>query len=271
MLYQNMLMGNDAYLVSFHHMKGFQRHRHPEFELSYCVKGNYDVILNGISYHLKEGNMAVVSSMASHEFPQTTDPDCKALTIEVGPVLLANYFNLLLEGKATEPIIDLNLPKNHELRSLLDEIARLEKEHTPFSKLIIKGNIYKIFAYVLKTITDSQNSSNSLGSLNAVLNIETAFEIIYNHFHEELKLDDVADLCGYSKSNFCKIFKKVTGDTFHNVLTGHRIQIACNLLKETNNSVEEIARQIGLTDAKNFSRVFKTKMGISPGNYRKIQ
>jgi len=270
-LYQNMMMGNDAYLVSFHHMTGFPRHRHPEIELSYCIKGSYDVILNGISYHLKEGDMAVVASMASHEFPQTTDPDCMALTIEVGPVLLASYFNLLLEGKTTEPIIDLNLPENRELRSLLDETAHLEKERTPFSRLMIKGNMYKIFAYVLKTVTDSQNTSDSMGSLNAVLNIETSFEIIYNHFHEDLKLDDVADRCGYSKSNFCKIFKKVTGDTFHHVLTGHRIQIACNLLRETSCSVEEIAALVGLTDAKNFSRVFKAKMGVSPGSYRKIQ
>ena len=69
--------------------------------------------------------------------------------------------------------------------------------------------------------------------------------------------------------NFCKIFKTITGDTFHSILNRHRIEIACLRLKIAGEPVERIAAEVGFADAKSFCRVFKAQMGISPGAYRK--
>lgn len=76
-------------------------------------------------------------------------------------------------------------------------------------------------------------------------------------------------LCGYSKSNFCKIFKRITGEPFHGVLNGYRIRIACDLLDKTDYSVERIAGEVGFADTKTFCRVFKSVMGVTAGRFRK--
>ena len=81
-------------------------------------------------------------------------------------------------------------------------------------------------------------------------------------------MEEVAAATGYGKSNFCKIFKEVTGETFHSVLNKKRIQSACDLLSETNMQISEIAAQVGFMETKTFCRVFKSSMGISPGAYR---
>lgn len=267
MLYQKMLIGNNPYFVALNKMSSFTKHRHSEIELSYCLKGSYDIIINRKLYMLKEGELAIIPSMTSHEILETKDAESMALTIEVGPAMLTNYFDLLSAEGFTEPII--NLKNNKELQLLLTETISILKENSAFSELIIKGNIYKICAYILKNFVKQDNVSNTSKNLKAISNIEKSLEIIYNNFDEEINIDEISSFCGYSKSNFCKIFKKITGDTFHNVLNNHRITVSCNLLKETDYSIENIAVQVGFADSKSFCRVFKAIKGITPGTYRK--
>ncbi|MBQ8249989.1 MAG: helix-turn-helix transcriptional regulator [Clostridia bacterium] len=102
-----------------------------------------------------------------------------------------------------------------------------------------------------------------------IVKIEKAIEIIYNRYSEPLDIESVSAECGYSKSSFCKIFKEITGETFHSVLNRHRIEIACMHLKNSNASVEEIALNAGFSDLKSFCRVFKKITGESSGSYRK--
>ena len=268
MLYQKMLIGNNPYFVSFNKVSSFTKHRHSEIELSYCAKGAYDIIIDRKLYHLNEGDLAIISSMISHEIPENQDTDSIALIIEVGPAMLNNYFDLLSSESFPDPIININ--ENKELYLLLNETISMLEENYTFSELIIKGNIYKICAYILKNFVNQNDVSNTSKTLKSISNIEKSLEIIYNNFDTELNIDDISRFCGYSKSNFCKIFKKITGDTFHNVLNNHRVTVSCNLLKETNYSVESIATQVGFADAKSFCRVFKQIKGITPGTYRKL-
>ena len=90
-----------------------------------------------------------------------------------------------------------------------------------------------------------------------------------NHYGEELTVRYVASQCGYSDSNFCRIFRQITGDTFHATLNKRRCEMACTLLESTTASVESIAEQVGFADSKSFCRVFGKVMGCPPGAYRK--
>jgi AraC-like DNA-binding protein len=102
-----------------------------------------------------------------------------------------------------------------------------------------------------------------------VKKIDIALEAIYNRYNEPLDVESISALCGYSKSNFCKIFKNVTGDTFHNALNLRRVEIACLLLRDSNDTVEDIARDTGFLDSKSFCRVFKNVTNQTAGQYRK--
>ena len=132
--------------------------------------------------------------------------------------------------------------------------------------MLLKGNLYKISAYLLKEF----NGENSLSKdLSTVANIESAMELIENNYSDNITVEDAANLTGYSKSNFCKTFKKITGETFHSVLNKHRIKIAGYLLRETADMIYDIAIKVGFPDSKSFCRVFKNITGQTPGQYRK--
>ena len=98
---------------------------------------------------------------------------------------------------------------------------------------------------------------------------EKALEIIRLEYAEPLSIDAVSRTCGYSKSNFCTIFKSITGETFHGVLNRHRVDVACLHLESTNLTIEEVSERVGFADAKSFCRVFKKTKGMTAGEYRK--
>ena len=268
MLYQKMLVGERPYHIAFHYGE-FEKHNHFEIELAFCIYGEGDVIINRKSYRIKQGDLAIIGSMNSHEFKAEENVKNKFLIIEAGPMMLLGYFDILSKFDFSEPLLPSEFLKNTDLYNLLCETVSVLNEQIPFSELIYKGNIYKIFSCVLKFIADKNSGMNASKNLYAISEVEKSIEYIYSHYDENIKIETVADFCGYSKSNFCKIFKNITGDTFHNVLNNHRIEIACNLLKGTNFSIEEIAQQTGFLDSKSFCRVFKIKKQLSPGAFRK--
>lgn len=272
MLYQKLLMGSKPYFISVGMASAFETHRHPEIELSFCMEGAYDIICENKRYSLTAGDLAVILPMAGHEIPPDNNP-CKNLTVEVGYTLLCDFFEAFINCNANCLIYKKSELQHTELFQQLSELliqtANFQSSNSEFSELLIKGNLYKISAMLLQILHSSQTIDVQNKKLTDVKKIDKALEIIYNHYYEPLNIEVISTSCGYSKSNFCKIFKNITGDTFHHTLNRHRIEIACMLLRESNDPIEKIATETGFSDTKSFCRVFKQLMGESAGEYRK--
>jgi len=273
MLYQKLLLGSKPYYIAVGHASAFEAHRHPEFEISYCLKGSYEILCENRRYTLEPGDFIVIPPVASHQIPPGNDAACQSMTLEFGYGLLGEHFQLLnRQNPVCEVYRQASLRDTsfyREITALMQETAALIQSYSPFDALSIKGNLYKISALLLQKAVPSQAVSPSGKKLADIKKIEQALGIIYNRYFEPLSIEEISASCGYSKSNFCKIFKSITADTFHNTLNRHRVEIACMLLRESSHTVEEIAQKTGFADSKSFCRVFKKLMGKSAGEYRK--
>lgn len=79
-----------------------------------------------------------------------------------------------------------------------------------------------------------------------------------------------AKYVGLSESRFSTLYKRIFGTTFMSDVIRNRIQGALDLLKNTDASVAEIAREAGYDDVAFFHRQFKKQMGITPRKYREL-
>ena len=266
MLYQKLLMGSKPYHAALARLSAFEAHRHPEIELIYCLEGCARIIVSRQELTISAGDLAVIGSMVSHEIPDNESENCRALVVEAGPVLLGEYFEPLSRMNFAHPV--LSAGQTGALGGLFRETAGLMESGLPFSELSVRGNVYRICASLLQTLAAGATPAASK-SLESVSNIEKALELIENRFDETLTVDSVAALCGYGKSNFCRIFRRVTGETFHALLTRRRVQAAQVLLRETDAALESIAAQTGFADAKSFCRAFRRITDMTPGEYRR--
>lgn len=98
--------------------------------------------------------------------------------------------------------------------------------------------------------------------------IKPACNYIKEKFNRELRLDTLADLCGVSKSYFCRLFKEEMGVGVTEYVISLRMREACRLLEETDDSVVVIAINVGYVDCGYFNRLFKKHIGCTPLEYR---
>ena len=87
---------------------------------------------------------------------------------------------------------------------------------------------------------------------------------------QQISLEEVAENIGLSSAYLSTMFKKELGINFTDCLISCRMEAAKDLLKNTDASINEIAEQIGYTDAKYFSKTFSKLVGLKPSVYRKM-
>ena len=273
MLYQNILAEDEPFITrisDFAHK--FPEHRHADIEMHYCLMGEVDILIDKKLYRLRKGDLVFIEPMASHEVPdQKTDAPRRLLSVIVGISFLKEHFNLFSKGRMHSPVFTLDgaTKAKRELEALLTETAEYSANDRR-ARLLIQGNLYKICYYLSECLSATDGGIHDTSKrLDSVENIDNALDLIYYDYRKPLTVEDAAEITGYSKSNFCRIFKKITGKTFHAVLNSQRIEVAASLLSESNLSVSDIAELAGLGDAKKLCRLFKEIKGQTPGGYRK--
>jgi AraC-like DNA-binding protein len=73
---------------------------------------------------------------------------------------------------------------------------------------------------------------------------------------------------GLSYSHFRRVFRLHAGKSPHAYLLRWRMQRAARELRETDRQVKEIALEAGYGDPAQFCKIFKQKIGFSPGRFR---
>ena len=99
-----------------------------------------------------------------------------------------------------------------------------------------------------------------------------AVEYIGAHYADcDLKLPDLLEHLGVSRSYFSTVFKEKTGQSFVEYLTNLRMEKAKEYLRETGLCTYEIADRIGFADPHYFSLTFRRRTGMTPKQYREAE
>lgn len=92
--------------------------------------------------------------------------------------------------------------------------------------------------------------------------------IIDNINSPELKIDEISDAMGMSRSVLYNRLKTGIGMTPSDFVRHIRIMKATEYLRDTDETLTSIAFNVGFTDPKYFSKVFKKEIGVVPSEYR---
>ncbi|NJL56933.1 response regulator [bacterium] len=99
--------------------------------------------------------------------------------------------------------------------------------------------------------------------------VRSAMAFIHEHFAETISRQDIAQHVGLSEDHLTFCFRRELGTTPIAYLQRYRINQSKHLLKETQQTITEIASNVGFSDSGYFSRIFHREVGISPEAYRR--
>ncbi|HIK39474.1 helix-turn-helix domain-containing protein [Thermoleptolyngbya sp. M55_K2018_002] len=93
-------------------------------------------------------------------------------------------------------------------------------------------------------------------------------DYLNDHLDQEIKLADLANLLGISQFHFSRLFKQSVGLSPYQYLLQQRIETAKRLLKQTDDSIMEIALSCGFNSHSHLTQQFRKLTGITPSRYR---
>jgi AraC-like DNA-binding protein len=94
--------------------------------------------------------------------------------------------------------------------------------------------------------------------------------LLAERLHEPLAPADLAAAAGLSLDYFTRRFRRSFGVPPRRYLVEERMRVAAERLADSEDSVVEIAREVGLADANLFVRQFRGVHGRSPGAFRRL-
>jgi transcriptional regulator GlxA family with amidase domain len=95
-----------------------------------------------------------------------------------------------------------------------------------------------------------------------------SIEFMRENIHSNITLKDLAKAAGLSVSHYCALFKKKTMQSPLNLYTSMKVQRACQMLQDKDQTIKSIAYSLGFFDQYHFSKVFKQIMGASPKYFK---
>jgi len=128
-------------------------------------------------------------------------------------------------------------------------------------------NPQQIVDYLYNTVTRILKEDKNANA-NCREIIGKAKEYIKRNYTNEITVKEMASHFSVNPNYFSTIFKQETGVTLTNYLKDTRIEKACDLLRNTQSTIHEIAQIVGYEDTQYFYRVFKKTLGITPLEYR---
>ncbi|MEI8291866.1 MAG: AraC family transcriptional regulator [Verrucomicrobiota bacterium] len=119
----------------------------------------------------------------------------------------------------------------------------------------------KILEHVMSTIEQQED-------FTPPLLIGKALDFMRKNLHHDISRDEVARFAGISPSHFSRLLKERTGRSFTELLRQCRVDLACELLGNTRQTLAEVADTCGFCDQSYFTRVFQDVKGMTPGQFR---
>jgi len=161
-------------------------------------------------------------------------------------------------------------PHSGTLASLPEAIrdgCRERLEH-PVQRQELLGWLHLLFAERLRALpADRQEWLAQLQ--NRRHRLTAALALIEQSYASRLTADSIAAVLHLSPDHTCRLFREWLGMSPMQYLEEVRMQTACRLLLESEETIESIAEATGYHDRYYFSRVFKRRFQLGPATFRR--
>lgn len=127
-----------------------------------------------------------------------------------------------------------------------------------------------LFTLVLRAASESEQAPAGLSALAGDPRLSPAISAMFTDPARPWNLPDLAALCGMSRATFARHFQDRLGRSAVELLTDIRMSLAANELKKPAMTTEAVADSIGYRSVAAFRRVFADRMGMTPGQWRRL-
>ncbi|SNT70039.1 AraC family transcriptional regulator [Psychrobacter sp. LV10R520-6] len=242
----------------------YDLHSHTHWSLGAITQGVSTFIYRDDSYHVRQGDLVLMNSEWPHACNPIENQPWAYLMLYVDTTWLTQlrYTEGLLQQPRWQDIANAVITDKHLYQGYCTMAATLLDDKR---ELLDKQT--KVVEYLSALMHTLDNQKSVLDKQTpAALNKLASY--LNEHCTEELSLDELCTLSGYSPSHLIRSFKQYFGMTPHAYIVNKRIQYGQRELKK-GVAIIDTALSAGFADQAHFQRTFKRLVAATPNQYRK--
>lgn len=250
-------------------------HLHDHYELYYLLAGERIYFIKERSYRVRAGDLVFVNRNAVHKTMDSGRPDHERMVFYISPEL---FEELTVSPELAEelkepfsweiPILRLSSPASEGAERMISEMVDEMIHPEVGSSWLLRHRTVELLLFAYR--------NRHLGTVHSadtepVLHPKAQAVVRYlnDNYQKAVSLPGVAEAFRISPHYLSRLFKQTTGFTFSDYLNLLRVKEAQRLLRESDDSITDIAWRAGFSNFSHFGKMFKRVVNVSPRQYRR--
>lgn len=250
-------------------------HFHNLMEVGICMEGEGVLVLDEKEVPYHPGMISVIP----HNYPHTTISRMETINyweyvfFEPEQILQEMYpgnqaLRIQVLQRVNRRAFLLEAQEEKELLNTVTTILELEKGKKEFYRECVKNQIMTLVLLIAGM--NPKQSVQELKKLDGYgEQILPALYHIERQYMYPIKIEDLAKICNMSETNFRRVFRVVTNMKPVDYINLIRVQNACNMMRNSFDSMGDIAMKAGFGTVSTFNRDFKKMLGTTPYQWKK--
>jgi len=252
-------------------------HWHYEIQIGVVTRGSVKFRTPAGEYLLQTGQGIFINQGVLHEAVETGVPDSAYICVNFKPEMIygqpsntirRDYVDPIIFNSGLQSIPLLDEPWQREICSLMLELGRVNNAQEYGYELELKILLCRIWHILLVNRREELEKMNVV-SFSDKQRMQAIRLFIQKNYMEKLSLSEIARAAHISRSECCRVFRRVEQITPMLYLTRYRIAQSVKLLGCTDLSISQIAQHTGFSSSSYYTECFKKEMNCTPVEYRR--
>ena len=250
--------------TKFYQEKGtnynFSGEKHSYWELTYVDKGELLTTIDGVSYHLKQGDLIFYAPMQFHT--QSTFEKISSSYLTINFKMNFNHADLLCNK-----IFSLKRDSYFIVTKLIEELSNDNLYSDDLSLCYLKQLIIQMLRLDNSHFHSKPTTHMQQTYENELLNDILLY--IDDNIYEKISVSTLCDHFCISTSMLHSLFRKNMNNTAKNYINELKLSKSKELIRNSTHTLSEISEMLGFSSIHYFSKKFKSYFNISPTEYSK--
>lgn len=247
-------------------------HWHNSIEIIYVVHGSVKILQELAFFELKENDIIYLASNIVHSV--TFKPNTRIISLQISTIwlheVIPSYLSndiFLCSSTVASPSKRADYDNFIKHFLLLKDVFFLEDKN---KEIGINGYVF-LLLYLMTSQFQTKVNIIRNDQFKYQYRIKQISKFVNEHYHENIKLDQIALELEVSPQYLSKIFKKYYKISFKDYLSKIRTEHAIYELTTTNHTMLEISENCGFPSQHAFIYTFKHFYNMTPGQFKKTQ
>lgn len=249
-------------------------HTHTYYQIYYIARGSLTHYVAETACRLSRGDMFLIPPGIAHRIQE--EEGIIFYSLSFTPQVLEELSrsasfgaDFLRNDRTIRPRVSVPADEILQIEAIIEQVYREFEMKQVAGSEIVKLYIGLLLSLYARICLEAEQAFPLPSREDRNRFLLYCVDYVDHNYFRDLTLDNIVKQGAYSRSEFCRDFKAVTGCSFHQYLNRCRIRDAARRIRQ-GEKITAVSQACGYQDFSTFYRNFTKIMGVSPTEYKAL-